>query len=175
VPRKAIFEMSKMLASVPEETVKITLTQNHLHLVGSVFVLVTKLIDLKYPDYHKVIPRGAHLFMRVKKEIIKTVLLRVSILSNEKFRGVHFNTEENLLKVFANNPEHEEAEEKIAVNYPYKESLQIGFNVGYLLDAINSYSEGELLFSFTNADSSVLIEQEKDPFKALHVIMPMLL
>jgi DNA polymerase-3 subunit beta len=173
VPRKAILEIGKMLGTLEDEMINIVVTGNHLRLTSSEFTLISKLIDGRFPDYQAVIPKGEKTVMDIDRDAARAVLSRVAILCNEKIRGVRMNLEENLLKVTANNPEHEEAEERVPVKYESQTSLEIGLNVNYLLDVLNTLPTGMVKFLFTGQDKGVLIEQENDSLHGIGVIMPM--
>ena len=131
----------------------------------------SKLIDGKYPDYDKVFPSGDSFPLEVSKELLQSALTRASVLSNEKYRGVRFELTKNKLKLTANNPEQESAEEELDVVYPGSE-LEVGFNIGYLLDVLNSIESDNVNFKFYGEDSSCIIK-EKDSESDLYVIMPM--
>ena len=91
------------------------------------------MIDGKFPDYERVFPQGSPNEMLLSKEDFQSALSRASVLSNEKYRGVRLILAENSLKLMANNPEQESAEEDLSVKYTGP-SMEIGFNIGYLLD-----------------------------------------
>ena len=95
----------------------------------------------------------------------------MSILSNEKFRGVRLNLSNGLLKVSANNPEQEQAEEVVEVMYQGDE-LEIGFNVSYLLDVLNTVKTEDVTITLADSNSSALMEATGDS-EALYVVMPM--
>ena len=92
-------------------------------------------------------------------------------MSNEKYRGVRLSISEDSLKIVANNPEQEEAQEDMEVNYK-GEALEIGFNVSYLLDVFNTLEQRDIKMTLLNSNSSVLIESVSDE-SALYVVMPM--
>ena len=127
---------------------------------------------VRFPDYQNVIPRDGDSQLSIDRDVLKPVLARVAILSNEKYRGVRLTLEADELKIMANNPEHEEAEEVVAVNYSGNR-IEIGLNVSYLLDILNTMPKGNVLFTFSGSEKSVLIEQENDSLDALNVVMPM--
>ena len=102
---------------------------------------------------------------------MKKAFSRASILSNEKFRGVRLNLSNGELKITANNPEQEEAEEIVDVNYQ-GEDLEIGFNVAYLIDVMNALKTDDVKFNLSDSNASALIEDAMDS-SALYVIMPM--
>ena len=105
------------------------------------------------------------------KDLLKQSLTRASILSNEKYRGIRFNVINGVLQLQAHNPEQEEAEEEVEVSYQ-GEDIKIGFNVGYLLDAISVISESEIIMELKDSNSSALI-YGKDNKESQYVVMPM--
>ena len=98
--------------------------------------VTSKVVDGNFPDYEKVIPVDADKHVMVDCKSFKEALIRVSILSNDRFRGVRLNFEENEIKVSANNPEKEEATDDIKAEYS-GEPIEVGFNVNYLIDVLN--------------------------------------
>jgi len=170
VPRKGILEIIRLLDPVDEE-VHIYLGSNHIRIIDEEFSFTSKLVDGRFPDYRRVLPRNGDKFLHTNKEELRTVLSRASILSNEKFKGVRLNFSETELKITANNPEQEQAEEVLEINFPY-ESVEIGFNVNYVLDVLNAIKESEVKFTLADANSSVMIEGEESG-EALYVVMPM--
>ena len=131
----------------------------------------SKLIDGKYPDYDKVFPTGSPLPVQISKDLLQAALSRASVLSNEKYRGVRFQLSENKLKLTANNPEQESAEEELSVNYSGTD-LEVGFNIGYLLDVLNSIEGDNVNFEFYGEDSSCIIKEQNSE-NDVYVIMPM--
>lgn len=171
VPRKAIAEVMRILPEV-DGKIKLVIGTHHMRVVSDDFMLTAKLIDGRFPDCQNVIPRNGNNQLRIDRDVLKPVLSRVAILSNEKYRGIRLNLEKNLLKVSANNPDHEEAEESINVDYS-GEAIEIGLNVNYLLDVLNTLPKGNVLFNLVSAEKSILIKYQNDALNALNVIMPM--
>jgi DNA polymerase-3 subunit beta len=116
-------------------------------------------------------PTGSDKEVEADKNSLRQSLTRASILSNEKYRGIRFELRENTLKLQAHNPEQEESEEELEVNYQGGE-LKIGFNVGYLLDAINAISEESIIIELKDTNSSALI-YGKENEESRYVVMPM--
>ena len=170
VPRKGILEIIRLLAPVDEE-IQIYLVSNHLRIVDTEFTFTSKLLDGRFPDYRRVLPRNGDKIFVTDKEPLRQVLSRASILSNEKFKGVRLNFSNSLLKITANNPEQEQAEEELEIEFPYDE-LEIGFNVSYVLDVLNAIKDEQVKFTLADANSSVVIEGA-DSGEALYVVMPM--
>ena len=169
VPRKGVYEILRSIDGV-SGTVQISLSPNHIQLRREGLILTSKLIDGQFPDYKSVIPAYPELEVLVNRSDMINVLRRAAILSNEKFRGVRVEIDQNLMTVSANNPEREEAKDELAVEYS-GEKLVIGFNFTYLLEALSSL-EGEIIkLAFRDAASSCLItEIENDLIR--HVVMP---
>ncbi|MCW8875654.1 MAG: DNA polymerase III subunit beta [Kangiellaceae bacterium] len=170
IPRKGIIEAGKLL-STSDGSCKLELSTNHIRISLGEFVFTSKLIDGRFPDYDKVLPRNAQRLMVATKDTLKDAFSRASILCNEKFRGVRLNLVNNQLSIHANNPEQEEAQIDVDVDYS-EEELEIGFNVGYLLDALNAIKSENVRFNLGDSNSSVLIENA-DSGDSLYVVMPM--
>ena len=170
VPRKGILEIIRLLAPVDEQ-VQILLGANHIRIIDNEFSFTSKLVDGRFPDYRRVLPRNGDKILNANKDVLRQVLSRASILSNEKFKGVRLNFGNTELKITANNPEQEQAEEVIEIDFPYEE-VEIGFNVSYVLDVLNAIKETDVKFTLADANSSVVIEGGESG-EALYVVMPM--
>jgi DNA polymerase-3 subunit beta len=170
VPRKGILEIIRLLDPI-EELVTIQLGTNHIRIIDTLFTFTSKLVDGRFPDYKRVLPRNGDKVFVADKLALKQVLSRAAILSNEKFKGVRLNFNTNELKITANNPEQEQAEEIIEIEFPYP-PLEIGFNVSYVLDVLNAIKDDQVKFTLADGQSSVIIEgaQNND---ATYVVMPM--
>ena len=170
VPRKAVHEFMRILAT-SEGKVDLALSVNHLQAQLGDVRFVTKLIDGKFPDYQRVIPEGHELMASIDRELVRTGLMRASILSNEKYRGIRLGLNNERLKIQAHNPEQEEAEEELEVSYQGPE-IEVGFNVGYLLDVLNTIQSTEVQFYFQDSNSSLLIQSPENK-NCKYVVMPM--
>ena len=116
-------------------------------------------------------PKGGDKTVVADREELKQAFGRAAILSNEKYRGVRILLSEGSIKMVANNPEQEEAEEEVSVTYS-GEDLEIGFNVSYLLDVLNVITGSEVRITLSNSNSSALVEDAADG-SAVYVVMPM--
>ena len=170
VPRKTVLELTKLLAD-SDDPVNIELSGTQAAFSFGAIELVSKLIDGKFPDYTRVIPTGHKNKLQAGREPLRQALQRAAILSNEKFRGVRWVVGDGSLKIVSSNAEQEEAHEELEVDYK-GDSLDIGFNVNYLLDVLNNVGGEGIECAFGDAASSALITygSEKD-FK--YVVMPM--
>ncbi|OGT02362.1 MAG: DNA polymerase III subunit beta [Gallionellales bacterium RBG_16_57_15] len=170
IPRKTVVELSKLLNDV-EDPVELRIGANQVTITLSGTELVTKVVDGKFPDYHRVIPASQPRHLKANRQSVIQALQRAAILSNEKFRGVRLVMSENTLGIVCNNNEQEEAADEIEVSYN-GDPLDVGFNVTYLLDGLGALNSEEITLSLGDANSSMLLTSEGEAgFK--YVVMPM--
>ncbi len=171
IPRKGIQELGRLVSNRSSD-VELIIGTNHINAQVDNIKLVSKLVDGKFPDYQRVIPKNTDKEIIVNRKIFKEGLQRAAILSNEKFRGVKvvLNDAEGIT-LLSHNPEQEEAEIFIQA-ITEKHDLEIGFNVQYLLDVVNSCKEENLKILLGDVNSSALIH-DQDNSKSLYVVMPM--
>jgi DNA polymerase-3 subunit beta len=169
LPRKGVIELSRLLEG--DGNAEVVLGSNHIRVVTDGYTFTSKLVDGKFPDYERVLPKGGDKFVLGDRTELKQAFARTSILSNEKYRGVRLLLNSGLLTIVANNPEQEEAEEQVVVDYS-GDSLEIGFNVSYLLDVANVLSSETIKFTLSDTNSSALVE-EPDGGDSVYVVMPM--
>ncbi|MDR1228143.1 MAG: DNA polymerase III subunit beta [Azoarcus sp.] len=170
LPRKTVLELSRQIGD-NDDPIDIVLAANQaVFRFGSV-EFVTKLIDGKFPDYQRVIPPDHPGCIALPRVPLLAALQRAAILSNEKFHGVRLVLDNGILSIISSNTEQEEAQEEIEVDFQ-GERLDIGFNVGYLLDVLNNVSPETIEWRFRDGDSSALVTLPgNDSFK--YVVMPM--
>lgn len=170
LPRKGVLELVRLLET-SDEPARLQIGTNNLRIHLKHIVFTSKLIDGRFPDYRRVLPRNATKIVEGSWDALKQAFVRASILSNERVRSVRLNLSENQLKITASNPEHEVAEEIVDVAYQGEE-LEVGFNVTYILDVLNALKCHQVRIRLTDASSSCLIENCEDS-SAEYVIMPM--
>ncbi len=170
IPRKGVLEMGRLLGEEGEE-VLLALGSSHLKAELGNFSLTTKLVDGRFPDYERVIPKDCQQSFQSDRDSLRHALSRASILSNEKYRGIRLTLEPDQLTIQANNPEQDEAEETLSVAYK-GEKLEISFNVSYLLDVLGVQKSGEVRLSVSASNGSALLEAV-EPDDALYIVMPM--
>tara|TARA_A100001015_G_scaffold277650_1_gene337041 strand:+ start:1863 stop:2960 length:1098 start_codon:yes stop_codon:yes gene_type:complete len=168
IPRKGIVELSRLLT---EDGIDISLGSNHLRVTSANFCFTSKLVDGAYPDYERVMPKEGEKIVLGDRDELRQAFSRAAILSNEKFRGVRVLLSSGSLKMIANNPEQEEAEEEMSVDYS-GDDLEIGFNVSYLLDVLSVLKGKDVRLSLSDANSSALVEDTSND-NAVYVVMPM--
>jgi DNA polymerase-3 subunit beta len=170
LPRKGVLELSKLLTE-GDVSVTLALSNNHLRAHTENFTFTSKLVDGKFPDYTRVIPRHGDNVLLADRHELRQVFTRTSILSNEKYRGVRLLLDTDTLRVFASNPDQEEAEELVMVEYQ-GEALEMGFNVSYLQDVMGVIETDQVKMTLSDSNSSALLESSEGS-DSLYVVMPM--
>jgi DNA polymerase-3 subunit beta len=170
LPRKTVLELGKLLADV-DDPVTLEILANQVRFQFANIELVSKVVDGKFPDYNRVIPTGHGKHIELPRGELLASLQRAAILSNEKFRGVRLVLSSNQLRIICTNSEQEEAEEELEVAYG-GETLDIGFNITYLLDVLQNMAMDRVRLAFGDANSSALVTiPDRDDYK--YVVMPM--
>ena len=169
VPRKGVLELQRLMSG--EGALDIQLGANHVRIQLEGIRFTSKLIDGRFPEYERVIPQESSNQLSADKGVIRSALQRTAILSNEKYRGIRLIIRDSGVVLQAHNPEQEEAEEEVEVEYS-GDDIEIGFNVNYLLDAIGAVDGETVTLSVVDSNSSCLVrEPENDNNK--FVVMPM--
>ncbi|MDG3086774.1 DNA polymerase III subunit beta [Vibrio hannami] len=169
VPRKGIQELVKLL-DAPENPVTLQIGQSNVRADVNNFTYTSKLVDGRFPDYRRVMPQSSNKTLEASCDELKQAFSRAAILSNEKFRGVRVNLDGSEMRITANNPEQEEAEELLDVSFQ-GDAIEIGFNVSYVLDVLNTLKCDQVRLSMSDANASALVENAEDD-SALYVVMP---
>jgi DNA polymerase-3 subunit beta len=169
VPRKGVLELQRLLGT--EGEVEVTIGSNHIRAQIGDVRFTSKLIDGRFPEYSRVIPAASPKAVIADREILRAALHRTAILANEKYRGIRLALKKNSMTLQAHNPEQEEAEEQVEVTYKGDE-LEVGFNVGYLLDALAAVDGNEVEIGVTDGNSSCLV-RAPGATSARYVVMPM--
>jgi DNA polymerase-3 subunit beta len=170
VPRKGVLELQRILGT-EEQALAVAIGLNHVRVQIGDIRFTSKLIDGRFPEYGRVIPNDPPRVVTAVREDLRQALQRAAILSNEKYRGIRFAVKPNALTIQSHNPEQEEAEVEVEVNYE-GEDLEIGFNVNYLLDALAAVEGPEVQIGLTDGNSSCLIRSVADAGSRF-VVMPM--
>ena len=172
VPRKGVLELARLLTS-EDVQLKVRAGTNAVQMVIDDVRFSSKLIDGRFPDYGRVIPDAEQCDKRLSmdREALRQSLVRTSVLSSDKHRTVRLTVGSGVLKVAANNPEQETAEDELEIEYT-GESIEIGFNVSYLIDALATLPSETADVFLTDSSSSCLI-QPHDRSSCQFVVMPM--
>ena len=175
IPRKCITEIKRILSSFKDSKEKIAdFSINKTEFVFQIdnYCVKSKLIEGNYPDYNKVFPESLPHKLDVNKQEFKEALQRMSILSNEQFKGVKLSLSDTNVMLSTNNPSLEEGEDSIGCSYT-GEQFDIGFNLTYLLEVIDVISSENIVLQLNNADSGCLISSGDDIALNKYIIMPM--
>jgi DNA polymerase-3 subunit beta len=170
IPRKGVLELARFLDE-SDSPATVHVGANHVRVELPNLTFTSKLIDGRFPDYTKVVPRSQNKELVAERQDLRDAFSRAAILSNEKYRGVRLNTDDGVLKITAHNPEQEEAEEELAVEYK-GEPLEIGFNVNYLIEAVTNIGGDKVQIGLNDPNSSCTVVAPGDS-STLYVIMPM--
>jgi len=170
LPRKGVLELARLLQD-EEAEITLVIGNNHIRATTPEFTFTSKLVDGKFPDYDRVLPKNPEKSLTGAREALRQAFARTAILSNEKYRGVRLNLSEANLQIVANNPEQEEAEEAVSVDYE-GDPLEVGFNVSYLLDILGVLGEENVRISLSDSSGSALLEEPENG-DSLYVVMPM--
>ena len=169
VPRKGVLELQRLMSG--EGSLNIELGPNHVRIQLDGIRFTSKLIDGRFPEYDRVIPKESSNELNADREAFRGALQRTAILSNEKYRGIRLIIRDSGVVMQAHNPEQEEAEEELEVSYS-GEDIEIGFNVNYLLDALAAVDGDAVTLSVLDGNSSCLI-REPGKNDSKFVVMPM--
>jgi DNA polymerase-3 subunit beta len=169
VPRKGVLELQRLMDG--EGALDLELGANHVRIQLDGIRFTSKLIDGRFPEYDRVIPKESANQLTADKAGLRGALQRTAILSNEKYRGIRLIIRDSGVVIQAHNPEQEEAEEELEVSYS-GEDIEIGFNVNYLLDALGAVDGEEVMLSVQDSNSSCLIRQPGNN-DGKFVVMPM--
>jgi DNA polymerase-3 subunit beta len=175
IPRKCIIEIKRILTTFKdnkENIVNFTITNREIVIKINDFIVKSKLIEGNYPDYKKVFPEALPHKLTADKQDLKAALQRMSILSNEQFKGVKLSLNKTNVRLSTNNPSLEEGEDSIPCEYS-GESFDVGFNLSYLLEVIDVISSNNIEIQLNNADSGCLISSNDEASMNKYIIMPM--
>lgn len=172
LPFRGVMELMPLLKEA-DDTLTIEVGYHHIRIFCDDFIFTSKLVEGRYPDYQRVIPKMGDKIIYIDRDLLKQALLRTSILCHDKMRSVRVELESGCLRLSANNMQHEVAEEELAVNYQ-GESLDVGFNITYLLDVLNVIKSSDIRLIFIDSKSSLRIDEPDNP-SAVFVVMPLVL
>jgi DNA polymerase-3 subunit beta len=170
LPRKTVLEMQRLLSD-KEGAIEMQFAGNQAKFSFEGMEFVTKLVEGKFPDYNRVIPKNHKNIITLGRTTLLASLQRTAILTSEKFKGVRLNIEPGTLRVASNNAEQEEAVDELDIDYA-GDAIEIGFNVTYLIDALTNLAQDMVKIELADSNSSALLTIPDDAaFK--YVVMPM--
>jgi DNA polymerase-3 subunit beta len=170
LPRKTVLELQRLLKD-DDTPLEIRFASNQAKFSFSGMEFVTKLVEGKFPDYNRVIPKNHKNHITLNRAALLSSLQRAAILTSEKFKGVRLNVDAGTLGIASSNAEQEEAKEELDIDYA-GDSIEIGFNVSYLMDVLANMDQDTVTLSLQDSNSSALITLPgSSDFK--YVVMPM--
>ncbi|CAG9175430.1 DNA polymerase III subunit beta [Cupriavidus pampae] len=170
IPRKTILELQRLLEDT-DDPVQVQLAANQVKFTFANIELISKLVEGKFPDFQRVIPKGYKNAFAIDRVRLQQALQRTAILTTDKFKGVRCILDTHTLKISSTNADQEEAQEELELDYS-GDALDIGFNVTYLLDVLANLKSEQVQVSLGDSNSSALITvPDDDNFK--YVVMPM--
>ena len=170
LPRKTVIELQRLLSDA-EGDIEMQFANNQAKFTFDGMEFVTKLVEGKFPDYNRVIPKNHQNKITLGRTALLQTLQRTAILTSDKFKGVRLNIDPGSLRVAANNAEQEEAVDELDIDYG-GDSIEIGFNVNYLIDALSNMDQDMVNIELSDGNSSALLTiPENATFK--YVVMPM--
>ena len=175
IPRKCITEIRRILADFRDNNeylVDFSINSNDIIIKIGHYTVKSKLIEGNYPDYKKVFPDSLPHKLEVDKQAFKSALQRMSILSNEQFKGVKLSLSESEVKLSTNNPSLEEGEDSVSCTYS-GDCFDIGFNLTYLIEVIDVIQSDNIILQLNNSDSGCLISSKDNDSLNKYIIMPM--
>ena len=170
LPRKTVLEMQRLLSDA-EGAIEMQFANNQAKFSFGGMEFVTKLVEGKFPDYNRVIPKNHKNSVTLGRAPLLASLQRTAILTSEKFKGVRLNIEPGTLRIASNNAEQEEAQDELDIDYG-GDAIEIGFNVTYLIDALANMGQDMVKLDLADSNSSALLTiPDNASFK--YVVMPM--
>ncbi len=170
LPRKTVLELQRLLSD-KDGAIEMQFANNQAKFIFDGMEFVTKLVEGKFPDYNRVIPKNHKNTITLGRTALLATLHRTAILTTEKFKGVRLNLEPGILRVASTNAEQEEAVDELEIDYS-GDAIEIGFNVTYLIDALTNMSQDMVQVDLADSNSSALVTIPDNPtFK--YVVMPM--
>ncbi len=170
LPRKTVLELQRLLSDA-DGAIEMQIASNQAKFRFQGMEFVTKLVEGKFPDYNRVIPKNHKNNITMGRTALLATLQRTAILTSDKFKGVRLNIDPGTLRVASNNAEQEEAIDELDIDYS-GDSIEIGFNVTYLIDALNNMTQEMVRLALSDGNSSALFTiPDNETFK--YVVMPM--
>ena len=170
LPRKTVIELQRLLSDA-DGAIEMQFASNQAKFLFSGMEFVTKLVEGKFPDYNRVIPRNHKNHITMGRAAFLASLQRTAILTSDKFKGVRLNIDPGVLQILSNNAEQEEAVDEIDIDYT-GDCIEIGFNVTYLIDVLSNMDQDMVTLELSDGNSSALFTIPDNPtFK--YVVMPM--
>lgn len=173
IPRKTVMELLRLLNRDREDPISLQIGTNQICISVQDTTLISKLIDGRYPDYDRVVPKNNPKKVVVNCQELRGALTRAAVLSSERFAGASFTLSGNSMVIEANNSDQETSQEEIGVEY-HDDPIKISFNISYLINVINAIDTEDMVIELMAAESSALLRATEDnQIHSRYVLMPM--
>ena len=169
LPKKTIFQLCSLLDNYDGD-VKISNVKSKIKFELNNSVLISKLIDGKFPNYIQVIPKNNQKKLEIDLKLFLNSVDRVASVSLDKKDGVKFSLEKDTLNLSVNNTNSGDGKETLSVKFEH--DLEISFNSRYLID-IASQLDGEKVEIYFNDSGSPALIKDPSDFNSIFVVMPM--
>jgi len=169
IPKKGMSEINKLASE--RGTVHIGFEQKKCVIKKDNALLVIRLLEVKFPDYHSVIPKEEKVLININRNSFFEAMRKMLILSNERYRAVKIKLENNIMELVSTNPDLGEAQENMDIEYQ-GESLEFGFNPQYFIDIVQSMESEYIDLGFIDNTKPCVIKGEADK-GFLGLVMPM--
>jgi DNA polymerase-3 subunit beta len=170
LPRKTVLELQRLLSD-NEGAIEMQFAGNQAKFSFGGMEFVTKLVEGKFPDYNRVIPKNHKNIIVLGRQPLLASLQRAAILTSDKFKGVRLNIEPGTLRIASTNAEQEEAVDELDIDYN-GDTIEIGFNVTYLIDVLTNMTQEMVKVELSDSNSSALVTIP-DNISFKYVVMPM--
>lgn len=170
IPRKGLSELRKIL-NHGQSSVGLAFERGYIFVKLGQTYLFIRLIEGEYPDYKQVVPKNSDKTMKVGREDLLSALRRVSLLANEKSRGVKLSMSNSSLVITSSDTDVGDACEELDVQFG-GDLLEVGFNAKYLLDSLVITRSSEIIFSLKDKLSPGIMRGQEEAHHT-YVIMPM--
>ena len=169
LPKKTIFQLCSLLDNYDGD-VKVSNIKSKIKFEFNNSILISKLIDGKFPNYIQVIPKNNQKRLEVDLKLFLNSVDRVASVSLDKKDGVKFNISKDVLDLSVNNTNSGHGKETL--NVKFENELEISFNSRYLIDVATQLDGDNIEIFFNDTGSPALIKDPGD-FDSIYVVMPM--
>ena len=172
VPRRAIFELKKLLENFGDQTIFVGTCSHQLVFSGELFNFFTKLLVTPFPEYRAILDKNTFAPARIdRNQFIKTLRRSTCLLSGQ-FLATKFTFNPDRLKVSLYNKEVGSLEEELALGDFNAEELEIRFYTPYLLNGLQVLPEDGFRFYLKNGARPIIFESVKDALQVTYLVMP---
>ena len=170
LPKKTIFQLISLLEGTTNN-IKISNNKSKIKFVMASGILISKVIDGRFPDYVKVIPKDNDKILQINLNEFKNSIERVTTVSLDRKEGLKMSISKENLKLSVTSPNSGEGIESIRAKFD-SEDMSISFNSRYLIDIASQIENETITIKLKDAASPALIRDLLDN-NSFHVVMPM--